>query len=168
MASTVTKFLVHLIMRTQEVIKCRTFFIRFPHVQRLPVRAANWAVFLAQRVRHGVFPMTTRPSLARCRWWMSGFVKLPACWCEDEPAAAFSLHKPPGMFTAQRVEGKPVRGHFSFQTPNRSLRLQHLETWSCLWNLVTFVGRRTISAADWSAVGAVVGLYVQEKWLICF
>lgn len=43
---TVVEFLVGSIMRTQEVIKCRTLFIHFLHVQRLPVQAANCVTVL--------------------------------------------------------------------------------------------------------------------------
>lgn len=41
-------------MRTQEVIKCRTLFIHFLHVQRLPVQAANCVTVFKESVV--VFP----------------------------------------------------------------------------------------------------------------
>lgn len=126
---TVVEFLVGSIMRTQEVIKCRTLFIHFLHVQRLPVQAANCVTvlkslsscFLAVKLKPfpSGSPLVGRSPLYRASR-TSGYIKqmfplgkklqttssLLPCGCEDEHAAAFSLHNLQRMFTTKRLEEK--------------------------------------------------------------
>lgn len=112
------KFLLRLIMRTQEVIKRRTSFIHFPHMSKpLPVRAARGATV---SLFSFFIPCSSLTDFLR----VTRLVALSKCFHEEQadppplgppppsktdtqlPSPTPKLRNTQRMFTTKRVEGK--------------------------------------------------------------